>query len=60
MRERFLEARKSGESSREVNLDDFTRYPSLILAGLSIQVASGSTKAELRQISQMALRYLDY
>jgi len=31
-----------------------------ILAGLSIQAANGSTKAELKRTAQMALRHLGY
>jgi AcrR family transcriptional regulator len=60
MRERFLQARKSGELSKDVNVDDYTRYLSSILAGLSIQAANGSTKTELKRTSQMALRHLGY
>jgi AcrR family transcriptional regulator len=60
MRERFLRARKSGELSKDVNVDDYTRYLSSILAGLSIQAANGSTRAELKRTSQMALRHLGY
>jgi AcrR family transcriptional regulator len=60
MKERFLKARKSGELSKDINVDDYTRYLSSILAGLSIQAANGSTKAELKRTSQMALRYLGY
>jgi AcrR family transcriptional regulator len=60
LRERFLQARKSGELSKDVNVDDYTRYLSSILAGLSIQAANGSTKAELMRTSQMALRHLGY
>ena len=60
MRERFLQARKVGELSKDINVDDYTRYLSSILAGLSIQAANGSTKAELKRTAQMALRYLGY
>jgi AcrR family transcriptional regulator len=60
MKERFLQARKSGELSKEINVDDYTRYLSLMLAGLSIQSANGATKAELKRTSQMALRHLGY
>jgi len=60
MRERLLQARKSGELSKDVNVDDYTRYLSSILAGLSIQAANGSTKAELKRTAQMALRHLGY
>jgi AcrR family transcriptional regulator len=60
MRERFLQARKSGELSKDINVDDYTRYLSSILAGLSIQAANGSTKTELKRTAQMALRHLGY
>jgi AcrR family transcriptional regulator len=60
IRERLLKARKSGELPKEINVDDYTRYLSTIIAGLSIQAANGSTKAELKRTSQMALRHLGY
>jgi hypothetical protein len=60
IRERLLEARKTGELSKEVNVDDYTRYLSLLLAGLSIQAANGSTRAELKRTAQLALRHLGY
>ena len=60
LKERFLQARKNGELSKDINVDDYTRYLSSILAGLSIQAANGSTKAELKRTAQMALRYLGY
>jgi AcrR family transcriptional regulator len=60
IRERLLQARKSGELSKDINVDDYTRYLSSILAGLSIQAANGSTKAELKRTAQMTLRHLGY
>jgi AcrR family transcriptional regulator len=60
MRKRLLQARKSGELSKDVNVDDYTRYLSSILAGLSIQATNGSTKAELKRTAQLALRHLGY
>jgi len=60
MRERFIKARKNGEFPKDVNVDDYTRYLSAIIAGLSIQAANGSTKAELRRTAQMALQHLGY
>jgi hypothetical protein len=41
-------------------VDDYTRHLSTILAGLSIQAANGSTKAELKRTAEMALRYSGY
>ena len=60
IKERLLKARKSGELSKDINVDDYTRYLSSILAGLSIQSANGSTKAALKRTAQMALRHLGY
>jgi len=60
LRQRLLKARKSGELSKDIDLDDYTRYLSTIIAGLSIQAANGSTKAELKRTARMALRHLGY
>jgi AcrR family transcriptional regulator len=60
LRERLLKARQSGELPKGINVDDYTRYLSSILAGLSIQAANGSTKAELQRTAHMALRHLGY
>jgi len=60
IRERLLKARKSGELPKDTDVDDYTRYLSTILAGLSIQAANGSTRAELKRTAQMALRHLGY
>jgi hypothetical protein len=57
---RLRQAGKSGELSKDVNVYDYTRYLPSILAGLSIQAANGSTKAELKRTAQMALRHLGY
>lgn len=60
IRERLHQARKSGELSKNINVGDYTRYLSSILAGLSIQAANGSIKAELKRTARMALRHLGY
>ena len=60
LRQRLLKARKSGELSKDIDVDDYTRYLSTIIAGLSIQAANGSTKAELNRTAQMAVRHLGY
>jgi AcrR family transcriptional regulator len=60
IRERLLQARRSGELSKDINVDDYTRYLSSILAGLFIQAANGSMKAELKRTAQMALRHVGY
>ena len=60
LRQRLLKARKSSELPKDINLDDYTRYLSTIIAGLSIQAANGSTKEELKRTTKMALRHLGY
>ena len=60
IRQRLLTARKAGELPKEVNVDDYTRYLSMLLAGLSIQAANGSTKSELKRTALMALQHLGY
>lgn len=60
IKERLLQARKSGELSKDINVDDYTRYLSSIIAGLSIQAANGSKKGELKRTARMALRHLGY
>jgi AcrR family transcriptional regulator len=52
MSERLLRARKNGELSRDINVEDYARYLSTILAGLSIQAANGSTRAELKRTAR--------
>ena len=60
IKNRLLQARKAGELSKEINVDDYTRYISMLLAGLSIQTANGSKKAELKRTAQLALKHLGY
>ena len=60
IRRRLLQARKAGELPARINIDDFTRYLSMLLAGLSIQAANGSTRAELRRTAEMAFQYLQF
>jgi hypothetical protein len=58
VKSRLVRARKSGELPKEVNVDDYTRYLSTILAGLSIQAVNGSTKADLKRAAEMAIKHL--
>jgi AcrR family transcriptional regulator len=60
IRKRLLLAQQSGELPKGINLDDYARYLSTIIAGLSIQAANGSTKDELKRTAKMALRHLGY
>ncbi|MDE1177531.1 MAG: TetR/AcrR family transcriptional regulator [Edaphobacter sp.] len=60
MKERFLAARRAGEMPKNINVDDFTRFISATLAGLSIQAANGATKTELKRTSQTALKMLGF
>jgi len=57
IRNRLLKVRQSGELPKEIKVDDYTRYLSTIIAGLSIQAANGSTKEELKRTAKMAPRH---
>lgn len=58
IRERLLRARKGGELPKGIRVDDYARYLSSILAGLSIQATNGATKEELQRTARMALDHL--
>jgi AcrR family transcriptional regulator len=60
LRKRLVQARRDGELPKQINLDDYTRYLSSILDGLSIQAANGSTRQQLQRTAEMALRHLGY
>jgi AcrR family transcriptional regulator len=60
IKRRLGKARKSGELAKSIRVDDYARYLCTIIAGLSIQAANGSTKAELKGIAKLALRHLGY
>ncbi|RYG62541.1 TetR/AcrR family transcriptional regulator [bacterium] len=60
IRRRLIAAQEAGEFPGDQNPEDYTRYLSMLLAGLSIQSANGSTEAELKQTAQLALRHLGY
>ena len=60
LRERPVKARQRGELPKGINVDDYTRYLSSIMAGLSIQEANRSTKEELKRTAKMALRHLGF
>ena len=55
---RLLKARKAAEFPKKQNVDDYTRYLSMLLSGLAIQAANGSTKAELKRVAEVALKHL--
>jgi AcrR family transcriptional regulator len=60
LNKRFLVAQKAGEIPDDIDVEDYTRYVSAILSGLSIQSANGVTKAELTRIAQMAIRQFGF
>lgn len=57
---RLQQARDAADFPERIDIDDYTRYLSMLLAGLSIQAANGSTKAELKRTSNLALKYLSF
>ena len=60
IRARVERARLTGELPDHLDVSDYTRYLSMLLAGLSIQSANGSTPDELQRTARMALQHLGY
>ena len=58
LRKRFERARREGDLPRSSNPADLARYVSTIAHGLSVQAASGATRAELMRVVRTALRAL--
>ena len=58
IRKRLFEAQRAGELAKSINVDDYTRYISMLLAGLSVQAANGSSNTELKRTADLALRHL--
>ncbi|RYF38022.1 MAG: TetR/AcrR family transcriptional regulator [Cytophagaceae bacterium] len=60
IRQRLIVAQEAGDFPKDQDPEDYTRYLSMLLAGLSIQAANGSTEAELKRTAHMALQHLGY
>jgi AcrR family transcriptional regulator len=56
LRKRFERARREGDLPRSANAADLARYVATIAHGLSVQAASGATRAELAGVVKTALR----
>ena len=60
LKKRLLQAKKAGEFPEDEDVDDYTRYLSMLLSGLAIQAANGSTGLKLKRTAQVALRHLGF
>jgi len=56
LRKRFERARREGDLPRSANAADLARYVSTIAHGLSVQAASGASRAELLRVVKTSLR----
>ena len=56
LRKRFERARREGDLPRSANPADLARYVTTVAHGLSVQAASGATRAELTRVVRTALR----
>ena len=56
IRERFEQARRDGELPKSADCGDLARYVGTVLHGLSVQAASGATRAQLERVVEIALR----
>ena len=59
LKKRLQQARSEGELPPEIQPADFARYLSSVMAGLGIQAANGTTRAELRSVAEIALRCIE-
>ncbi len=56
LRKRFERARREGDLPRTENPADLARYVATVAHGLSVQAASGATRAELTRVVKTAMR----
>jgi AcrR family transcriptional regulator len=54
--ERLRRAKAGGDLPADANPADLARYVATVLQGMSVQAASGATRAELLRVAQTALR----
>ncbi len=59
LKKRLQQARSERELPAEIQPADFARYLSSVMAGLGVQAANGTTKAELRRVADIALRCIE-
>jgi AcrR family transcriptional regulator len=57
---RLQRARMEGDLAKHVNPGDLARYISTVLSGLSVQAASGTTRAEMTRLVVMALQSMPF
>jgi AcrR family transcriptional regulator len=56
LRKRFARARREGDLPRAANPADLARYVATVAHGLSVEAASGATRAELTRVVKTAMR----
>ncbi|HUO28807.1 MAG TPA: TetR/AcrR family transcriptional regulator [Bryobacteraceae bacterium] len=58
IRKRFARAQHDGDLASGIDPAGLARYVASLLAGLGVQAANGATKAEMRRVVELALRFL--
>jgi AcrR family transcriptional regulator len=58
LRKRFLQAQREGELSEDIDPGDAARYVSTIMTGLGVQSVNGATKAEMKHVVDVAVRFM--
>jgi AcrR family transcriptional regulator len=59
IKKRLQRAQSEGELPADIQPASFARYLSSVMAGLGIQAANGTTRAELRCVAEIALRCIE-
>jgi AcrR family transcriptional regulator len=60
IQKRLQRARREGDLAKDVDAGDLARYISTVLAGLGVQAANGSTRAEMTRLVGMVLRSMPF
>jgi AcrR family transcriptional regulator len=58
LRERFNQARESGDLLGSLTPEDLARYVMTVIQGMAIQAKSGATRTELLRVAELALHAL--
>jgi AcrR family transcriptional regulator len=60
IKRRVQRAQRDGDLDAGLNPSDFAHYLSILMSGLGVQAANGSTKSEMKRYAEMALRFMGY
>ncbi|MCU1322219.1 MAG: regulatory protein TetR [Acidobacteriaceae bacterium] len=60
LKARLAKAQRSGDLGTEVDVQDLTRFISMVIGGLVVQADGGASKNEMTRTVKLTLRYMGY